>query len=51
VQARIAAGAEYLTFHTLDDEPEQLELIARHIVEPFRGARANAGNLARPGAV
>jgi probable F420-dependent oxidoreductase len=38
VQARIDAGAEYLMFHTLNAEIEQLELIAKHIVEPFSSA-------------
>jgi probable F420-dependent oxidoreductase len=38
VQARIDAGAEYLMLHTLDAETEQLELIHKHIVAPFRDA-------------
>ena len=38
VQARIDAGAEYLMLHTLNAETEQLELIVRHIIEPFRNA-------------
>jgi probable F420-dependent oxidoreductase len=48
VQARIDAGAEYLMFHTLDAELEQLELIARHIVEPFRDATPGRGAVAHP---
>jgi probable F420-dependent oxidoreductase len=35
VQARIDAGVEYLMLHTLTPDLEQLDLIARHIVEPF----------------
>lgn len=35
VQARIDAGVEYLMLHTLTPDLEQLELIARHVVEPF----------------
>jgi alkanesulfonate monooxygenase SsuD/methylene tetrahydromethanopterin reductase-like flavin-dependent oxidoreductase (luciferase family) len=35
VQARVDAGAEYMMFHTLNADIEQLELIAKHIVEPF----------------
>jgi probable F420-dependent oxidoreductase len=40
VQARIDAGAEYLMLHTLNADLEQLELIAKHVVEPFRDAQA-----------
>jgi probable F420-dependent oxidoreductase len=36
VQARIDAGAEYLMLHTLNAETEQLELIHKHVVAPFR---------------
>jgi probable F420-dependent oxidoreductase len=35
VQERIDAGAEHLILHTLTPELEQLELFARHILEPF----------------
>jgi len=35
VQARIDAGVEYLMLHTLTPDLEQLDLIARHLVEPF----------------
>jgi Luciferase-like monooxygenase len=38
VQARIDAGVEYMMLHTLNADLEQLELIARHIVEPFSSA-------------
>lgn len=38
VQARIDAGAEYLMLHTLNADLEQLELIAEHVVEPFKNA-------------
>jgi len=36
VQARVDAGVEYMMLHTLSADVEQLELIAKHIVEPFR---------------
>jgi probable F420-dependent oxidoreductase len=35
IQARIEAGVEYLMLHTLTADLAQLELIARHIMEPF----------------
>jgi probable F420-dependent oxidoreductase len=38
VQARIDVGVEYLMLHTLSADIGQLEAIARHVVEPFRGA-------------
>jgi alkanesulfonate monooxygenase SsuD/methylene tetrahydromethanopterin reductase-like flavin-dependent oxidoreductase (luciferase family) len=37
VQARIDAGVEYLMLHTMSADVEQLELIAKHIIEPFGG--------------
>ena len=43
VQARIDAGVEYLMLHTLTADVDQLELIARHIVEPFRKATGKRG--------
>lgn len=39
VQARIDVGVEYLMLHTLTADPAQLELIAKHVIEPFGGAR------------
>ena len=39
VQARLDAGVDYLMLHTLTADLEQLELIARHVVEPFSAAR------------
>lgn len=39
VQARIDVGVEYLMLHTLTADPTQLELIAKHVIEPFGGAR------------
>ena len=36
VQRRVDAGVEYLMLHTLTADVEQLELIAKHVVEPFR---------------
>jgi probable F420-dependent oxidoreductase len=47
VQARIDAGVEYMMLHTLDADLEQLELIARHIVEPFRDAEPGRRAVAR----
>lgn len=38
VQARIDVGVEYMMLHTLSADIEQLELIAKHIVQPFGGA-------------
>lgn len=38
VQARIDAGVEYMMLHTLTADVEQLDLIAKHIVEPFGDA-------------
>jgi probable F420-dependent oxidoreductase len=38
VQDRIDAGVDYLMLHTLTADLGQLDLIARHIVEPFRAA-------------
>ena len=37
VQARIDAGVEYLMLHTMSADVEQLDLIAKHIIEPFGG--------------
>jgi probable F420-dependent oxidoreductase len=37
VQARIDVGVEYMMLHTLTADIEQVELIAKHIVEPFTG--------------
>ncbi|MHB1535158.1 MAG: TIGR03619 family F420-dependent LLM class oxidoreductase [Acidimicrobiales bacterium] len=35
IQARIDAGVEYLMLHTLTSDIRQLELMAKHILEPF----------------
>ena len=43
VQDRIDAGVEYLMLHTLTSDLSQLDLIARHIVEPFRNAVGKSG--------
>jgi probable F420-dependent oxidoreductase len=40
VQARIDAGIEYMMLHTLTADLEQIDLIARHVVEPFSTVRA-----------
>ena len=40
IQSRIDIGVEYMMLHTLTPDLEQLDLIARHIVEPFAGASA-----------
>jgi hypothetical protein len=37
VQDRVHAGVEYMMLHTLSAGTEQLDLIAKHIVEPFGG--------------
>jgi probable F420-dependent oxidoreductase len=45
VQARVDAGVSYLILHTLTADIEQLKLLARHVLEPFRndgGAMAAA---------
>ncbi len=39
IQARIDVGVEYLMLHTLTADPAQLELIAKHVIKPFGGAR------------
>jgi probable F420-dependent oxidoreductase len=36
VRERVDAGVEYLMLHTLTDSLDQLELISKHVVEPFR---------------
>ena len=36
VAARIEAGVEYLMLHTLTADLDQLELLHRHVVAPFR---------------
>ena len=38
VEDRRKVGIEYMMLHTLTDDISQLELIAKHIVEPFRNA-------------
>lgn len=38
VEARRSVGIEYMMLHTLTDDLSQLELIARHIVQPFANA-------------
>jgi hypothetical protein len=38
VEARRQVGIEYMMLHTLTDDLSQLELIAKHIVEPFANA-------------
>jgi len=35
VQRRVDAGVEYMMLHTLTRDIDQLELIAKHIIEPF----------------
>jgi probable F420-dependent oxidoreductase len=37
VQARIDAGVEYLLLHTMTADLRQLELFAKHVLEPFAG--------------
>lgn len=38
IQARKDAGVEYLMLHTLTADVGQLDLMARHILEPFQDA-------------
>jgi probable F420-dependent oxidoreductase len=38
VQARIDAGVEYLLLHTMTADLRQLELFAKHVLEPFADA-------------
>ena len=38
VEERREVGIEYMMLHTLTADLSQLELIAKHIVEPFRDA-------------
>lgn len=42
IQDRIDIGVEYLMLHTLTSDLEQLDLIARHIVQPFADAQPPA---------
>lgn len=39
IEARIRAGTEYLMLHTLTPDLGQLELIAKHVLEPFRSVQ------------
>jgi probable F420-dependent oxidoreductase len=36
IKARVQAGVEYLMLHTLTDDLEQLELLAKHVLQPFQ---------------
>lgn len=38
IQARVDVGVEYLMLHTLTADLDQLELIAKHVLQPFRSA-------------
>lgn len=42
VRARVEAGCEYLMLHTLTADLEQLELIAKHVLEPFRSVHPSS---------
>jgi hypothetical protein len=35
IQARVDVGVEFMMLHTLTPDPEQLDMIARHIIAPF----------------
>lgn len=39
IQARVDVGVEHLMLHTLTADLSQLELMAKHVLEPFRDAR------------
>lgn len=43
IQARIDVGVEYLMLHTLTADLSQLELMAKHVLEPFRTLKPQAG--------
>ncbi|MBV9314952.1 MAG: LLM class flavin-dependent oxidoreductase [Pseudonocardia sp.] len=43
IQARIDAGIEYLMLHTLTTDPWQLELMAKHVLEPFHNSGSRQG--------
>lgn len=47
IQYRIDAGIEHLLLHTMTPDLEQLDLFAKHIVEPFRAAEPRS-RLVRP---
>jgi alkanesulfonate monooxygenase SsuD/methylene tetrahydromethanopterin reductase-like flavin-dependent oxidoreductase (luciferase family) len=43
IQTRVDIGVEYMMLHTLTPDLEQLDLISRHIVEPFTNVTAQGG--------
>lgn len=43
IQTRIDVGVEYMMLHTLTPDLKQLDLIAKHIMEPFVNATAQGG--------
>lgn len=48
IQARADAGVEYLMLHTLTADAAQLELMAKHILEPFGGVPYRQGRSGPP---
>lgn len=45
IQARVDAGVEYLILHTLTPDLDQLRLLARHVLEPFRSVEPAASGV------
>jgi hypothetical protein len=45
IQTRIDVGIEYMFLHTLTADHRQLELFARHILEPFGNVMPKAGQV------
>jgi probable F420-dependent oxidoreductase len=43
IQTRIDLGVEYMMLHTLTPDLEQLDLIAKHILEPFANVTVQGG--------
>jgi hypothetical protein len=42
IQQRIEAGVEEIFLHTMTADPHQLDLMAKHILEPFTRVGAKA---------
>ena len=40
MQERVDAGVEHLFLHTMTADLDQLDLFAKHILQPFAGAAA-----------
>jgi alkanesulfonate monooxygenase SsuD/methylene tetrahydromethanopterin reductase-like flavin-dependent oxidoreductase (luciferase family) len=44
IQERVDAGVEEIFLHTMTADPQQLDLFAKHILEPFSLAKAKAAS-------